>query len=83
MLLVDTAHERGSRWQDLIDEDEDGLLGGELNALADYVDELTDSQVGGNEVLLLVDRRDIRLLHLLADDWNAVGVLLTLERDRC
>lgn len=83
MLLVDTAHERGSRWQDLIDEDEDGLLGGELNALADYVDELTDSKVGGNEVLLLIDRCDIRLLDLLADDWNAVGVLLTLERDRC
>ena len=83
MLLVDTAHERGSRWQDLIDEDEDGLLGGELNALADYVDELTDSKVGGNEVLLLIDRCNIRLLDLLADDWNAVGVLLTLERDRC
>jgi len=83
VLLVDTAHERGSRWQDLIDEDEDGLLGGELNALADYVDELTDSKVGGNEVLLLIDRCDIRLLDLLADDWNAVGVLLTLERDRC
>ena len=83
MLLVDTAHERSSRWQDLIDEDEDGLLGGELNALADYVDELTDSKVGGNEVLLLIDRCDIRLLDLLADDWNAVGVLLTLERDRC
>ena len=83
MLLVDTAHERGSRWQDLIDEDEDGLLGGELNALADHVDELTDSKVGGNEVLLLIDRCDIRLLDLLADDWNAVGVLLTLERDRC
>ena len=83
MLLVDAAHEGSGRRKDLINEDEDGLLGGELNALADYVDELTDSKVGGNEVLLLIDRCDIRLLDLLADDWNAVGVLLTLERDRC
>jgi len=27
VLLVNRTHERGSRWQDLIDEDEDGLFG--------------------------------------------------------
>jgi len=77
MLLVNRTHQRSSRWQNLIHEDEDGLLGAQLDALADYVYELTNSQVGGNEILLLVDSRDIGLLDLLADDGNAVGVFLS------
>jgi hypothetical protein len=68
VLLVDGGHERGGRREDLIDKDEDGLLGRELDALADHVDELSDGEVGRDEVLLLVDGRDVRLLHLLADD---------------
>jgi hypothetical protein len=68
VFLVDAAHERGGGRQDLVDEDEDGLLGAELDALADYIDELTDSQIGGHEVLLLVDGGNVRLLDLLADD---------------
>jgi hypothetical protein len=68
VLLVDGGHQRGGRRQDLIDEDEDGLLRRELDALADHVDELADGEVGGDQVLLLVDSRDVRLLHLLADD---------------
>lgn len=59
MLLVDTAHERCSRRQDLVDEDEDGLLRRELDALADDIDKLSNSEVGGDEVLLLVDGRDV------------------------
>lgn len=68
MLLVDTAHQGSCRRQDLIDEDEDGLLWGELDPLPDHVDELSDGQVGGHQVLLLVDSGDVRLLDLLADD---------------
>lgn len=67
VLFIDAAHERGGGWQDLIDEDEDRLLWGELDALADHVDELTHGEIGRDEVLLLVDGRDIRLLDLLAD----------------
>ena len=68
VLFVDTAH-KCSRWgQDLIDEDEDSLLRGELDALADHVDELADGEIGWNEVLLLVDSSDIRLLDLFADN---------------
>ena len=67
VLLVDAAHQRGSRRQDLIDEDENGLLRAKLDALADDVDELAHGEVGGDEVLLLVDGRDVALLHLLAD----------------
>jgi len=77
VLLVDTAHESSSRWQDFIDEDEDGLLWGKLYALADDVDELANGEVGWYEVLLLIDRCNIGLLDLLADDWDSVGVLLT------
>ncbi len=80
VFLVDAAHERGGRWQDLVDEDEDGLLGGELDAFADYVHELTDSEVGRDEVLLLVDGCNVRFLDLLADHWDAVGVFLALEK---
>lgn len=59
MLLVYRAHQSGSRGEDLIDEDEDGLLGRQLDALADHVDELADSEVGRDEVLLLVDGCDV------------------------
>lgn len=76
MLFVDAAHE-SSRWgQDLIDEDEDGLLGGELDSLADNVDELAYGKVGGDEIFLLVDGGDIALLDLLTNDRNAIGVFL-------
>ena len=68
VLFVDAAHESGSRWQNLIDEDEDGLLRRELDALANNVDELADGEICGDEVLLLVDGGDVRLLYLLADD---------------
>jgi hypothetical protein len=68
VLLVDGGHERGGRREDLVDEDEDGLLGRELDALADHVDELAHGEIGGDQVLLLIDGRDVRLLDLLADD---------------
>jgi hypothetical protein len=78
MLLINRAHERSSRRQNLIDEDEDRLLGGQLDALADNVDELAHGQVGWHKVLLLVDGRDVAFLDLLADDGDTIGVLLTL-----
>ena len=81
VLLVNGRHQRGSGWQHLVDEDEDRFLGGELDALADYVDELTDGQVRGHQVLLLVDRRNVGLLNLLADDGDAVAVFLALRDD--
>lgn len=68
VFLVDAAHE-GGRWgKHLVNEDEDGLLGGELDSLADDVDELTDGQIGGDKVLLLVDGRDVTLLDLFANN---------------
>lgn len=67
MLLIDAAHERGRGRQHLINEDEDGLLRTELDALADHVDELADCQIGWDEVLFLVDGGDVGLFDFFAD----------------
>lgn len=80
VFIVDASHESGGRWQDLIDKDEDGLLGAELDSLSDHVDELTDCQVCGDEVLLLVDGSDVGFLDLFADDLD--GVLAIVARGR-
>lgn len=80
MLFIDAAHQCRCWGKDLIDKDEDGFLRRQLDALADHIHELPNGEVGWHEVLLLVDRRDIRLLNLFADDRNAIGVLLTLKK---
>ena len=67
MLFVDRAHQCGRWWENLVDEDEDGFLGRELDALTDHIDELADGEICRNEVFLLVDSCDIRLLDFLAD----------------
>ena len=68
VFLVDGAHESSGWRQDLVDEDEDGLLRAQLDALPDDVDELAHGEVGRYQVLLLVDCGDVRLLDLFADD---------------
>lgn len=73
VLLIYRAHKSGSRRQDLVDEDEDGFLRRQLNPLANHVDELADGQVSRDQVLLLVDGRDVRLLDLLADYLRIVS----------
>lgn len=79
VLLVDGAHQRSSWGKDLVDEDEDGLLRAELDALANHVDELAHGEICWNEILLLVDSSDVRLLDLLADDlYSDRSVLLLL-----
>jgi hypothetical protein len=68
VLLVYRAHKSSSWRQHLINEDENGLLGRKLDALADNIDELSDRQICWDEILLLIDGSDVRLLDLLADD---------------
>jgi len=70
VLIINAAHKGSSGWQDLVDEDEDGLLWAELDSLANNIDELANSEIGRDEVLLLVDGSDVRLLDLLADDLD-------------
>lgn len=68
VLLIDAAHQSSGRRQDILNEDEDGLLWGELDALADNIDELTHGQVRRHQILLLIDGGDVAFFHLLADD---------------
>jgi hypothetical protein len=68
VFFIDAAHQRGGGRQHLIDEDEDGLFRAELNALADHVDELAHGQVGGYQVFLLVNGRDVGFFYFFADD---------------
>ncbi len=59
MLLIDRAHQRRSWWQDLINEDEDGLLRRQLDALTDDIDELAYGQVCRDKVLLFIDSSNV------------------------
>lgn len=68
VFFIDAAHQRGGRWQDFIDKDEDGLLGGQLDAFADDIDKLSNRQVGRNQVFLLIDSCDVRLFDFFADN---------------
>ena len=77
VLLVDRAHECGSWRKRVVDEDEDGLVGRNRDALADHVHKLADCQVHRDQVLALVDRRNVGAHVLFADDGNTVGVLLS------
>lgn len=70
VFLVDGAHECSSRWQDLVDKDEYGFLRRELDALANNIDKLANSEVSRDEVFLLVDSRNVRFLDFLADHLN-------------
>ena len=82
VLLVDTAHQRRCRRQDLINEDKDGLLRGKLDALADDVDELADGKVGGDQVFLLVDSGDVGFFDFFTDDlFRDVSESLLAQRE--
>lgn len=78
MFLVNAAHQRSRRREDLINEDEDGLLRRKLDTLADDVDELANGEVGGDEILLLVDRGDVGFFDLFADYLTGASVVRTV-----
>jgi hypothetical protein len=84
VLFVDAAHQSRGGWQNLVDEDEDCLLGAELDSLANNIDELANGEVCGDEVLLLVDSSDVRLLDLFADDLGCIlsAMLSCLETQK-
>lgn len=81
MVLVDGAHQLSSRRQHLIDEDEDGLLGRQLDALADYVDELAYGEVCRDKVLLFIDSSNVRLFDLFA--YHGDAILVSAVRVLC
>ena len=77
VLVVDSLQSgHGGRKRARGDEQEDGLLGRELDALADHVHELADGQVRGHEELALVHvRQRVVAFALVHDHRDAVGVL--------
>lgn len=74
VLLVQLRHQHGRRREDVVDEDEDGLLGGEFDALTNDKHKLPDGQFSRHQVLLLVDLWNVRLFDALANHWNSVWV---------
>jgi hypothetical protein len=46
VFLIDAAHERSGGRENLVNEDKDGLFRRELDALANHVHELADSEIG-------------------------------------
>lgn len=82
MLVVDARHQSGSRRKDFIDEDEDGLFGRQLDSLSNDIDELTDGQICGYQVLLLVDRCNVGFFDLLADDLGIVSDIRRAEEEK-
>jgi len=76
VFFIDAAHQSRSRRQDLVDKYEDRLLGRELDPLADHIDKLTHGQIRWYEILLFVYGRNVRFFSFLADNRNAIGILL-------
>lgn len=72
VLLVDAAHQSSSGRQNLVDEDENGLLRRQLDTLTNHVDELAHREICGDQVLLLVNSRDVALLDLLANNLLSI-----------
>ena len=61
--------------QDVVDKDEDGLLGAELDPFPDDVHELPSGQVSRHQVLLLVNIRDITSIRLFANYRDPIRIL--------
>jgi hypothetical protein len=68
VLIINTAHESSCGGEHGIDEDENSLLWRELDALANHINELSNSQICGDQIFFLIDGRDIRLFDFFADD---------------
>lgn len=79
VLLVNTAHQSCRGRKNLVDEDEDGLLGRQLDALADDIDKLANGKIRRYEILFLVDGSNIALLDLFANDLAAKLLAQLLE----
>jgi hypothetical protein len=82
VLFVDAAHESSCGRKNLVHENENGLLRGELYALANNVDKLSHCKVGWHKVLLLVDGGDVRLFDLFTNDLYIESPLATEQAVR-
>lgn len=67
MLLVQRANGGRGRWNDIVDEEEEGVLGTQLDALTNQKVKLAHSQIRGDEILLLVQVANASIGCLLHD----------------
>ena len=74
LLLVHRRHKGGVRWDSIGAEEEQGLLGRELNPLSDDVVKLPDGKIGRYKIFFLVDFGNVAPIGLLANHGNPVGV---------
>lgn len=70
MLIINGTHECGGGRKDFIDEDENCLFRSKFNTFTDNIAELSDCQIGWDQVFLLIDGRNIGFLDLLANDLD-------------
>lgn len=56
-------------WQDVVDVYKDRLFRAKLDSSSNDINELTYRQVGGNEILLLIDHCNIAVFCFFANDW--------------
>jgi len=77
LFFIDSTHE-SSVWRNGIGaKQKEGLFGSQLDALANNIMELADSQVGWNQVLLFVNIRNIGTIRLFANHRHSIGILGT------
>jgi len=74
VILVDLRHQRCCWREGIVDEDEDGLFGFQLDSLSDHIHKLANRQIGWNEVFFLVNVRDIAVGCLFRNDRDTIRV---------
>jgi len=75
VLLVEGSHGGGGGWYHIVDEEKQGILWPQTDPLPDEEVELANSEIRGNQVLLLVQIANPCLGTLLHDDGHSVRVL--------
>jgi len=76
MLVIDSSDGRACRRYLIVDEEEERVLGSQLDALADEEVKLAHGEVVGHEVFLLVEVSDARFGRFFHDDRHTIGILL-------
>jgi len=75
VLLVQRAHGRARRRNDVVHEEEERVLGPQMDSLSDQEVELANSQIRRYQILLLVQIANARLGRFLHDHGNTIGIL--------
>lgn len=75
VFLVQRSHGGRRGWDHVVDEEEEGIFGSQMDALPDEEVELAHGEVRRHQVLLLVEVTETSSRGFLDDDWHAVWIL--------